>query len=85
MSLQYHPDKVGGGADATKKFNEIKSARELLGSGNRRIMALPQWVEICIFVYSCYVLIVLFLLLSSLFFFVLVFFRGWFCNPKQTP
>lgn len=31
MSLQYHPDKVGGGADATKKFNEIKSARELLG------------------------------------------------------
>ena len=43
MSLQYHPDKVGGGADATKKFNEIKSARELLGSGNRRIMALPQW------------------------------------------
>lgn len=36
MSLQYHPDKVGGGADATKKFNEIKSARELLGScGNR--------------------------------------------------
>eukprot|EP00913_Durusdinium_trenchii_P019779 g18593.t1 len=28
MSLQYHPDKVGGGDDATKKFNEIKSARE---------------------------------------------------------
>ena len=31
MSLQYHPDKVGGGPDATKKFNEIKSAREFLG------------------------------------------------------
>ena len=31
MSLQYHPDKVGGGAEATKKFNEIKSAREWLG------------------------------------------------------
>lgn len=28
LRLQYHPDKVGGGDDATKKFNEIKSARE---------------------------------------------------------
>jgi len=36
MSLQYHPDKVGGGADATKKFNEIKSAREILQDTERR-------------------------------------------------
>ncbi|CAK9076327.1 unnamed protein product [Durusdinium trenchii] len=36
MSLQYHPDKVGGGDDATKKFNEIKSAREVLQDSERR-------------------------------------------------
>lgn len=36
MSLQYHPDKVGGGPDATKKFNEIKSARETLQDAERR-------------------------------------------------
>lgn len=34
MSLQYHPDKVGGGEAATKKFNEIKNARERLGSSS---------------------------------------------------
>ncbi|CAJ1398189.1 unnamed protein product [Effrenium voratum] len=38
MSLQYHPDKVGGGAEATKKFNEIKSAREILQDSERRRM-----------------------------------------------
>eukprot|EP00438_Fugacium_kawagutii_P032516 Skav233916 [mRNA] locus=scaffold435:582928:602422:+ [translate_table: standard] len=36
MSLQYHPDKVGGGEAATKKFNEIKSAREILQDVERR-------------------------------------------------
>ncbi|CAE7749750.1 ERDJ3B [Symbiodinium microadriaticum] len=36
MSLQNHPDKVGGGVDATNKFNEIKNAKEILSDTERR-------------------------------------------------
>ena len=32
MSLQNHPDKVGGGTEATNKFNEIKDAKESFAS-----------------------------------------------------
>eukprot|EP00439_Symbiodinium_sp_Y106_P072765 s716_g13.t1 len=31
-----HPDKVGGGVDATNKFNEIKNAKEILSDTERR-------------------------------------------------
>mmetsp|Transcript_694 Transcript_694/g.1240 ORF Transcript_694/g.1240 Transcript_694/m.1240 type:complete len:299 (+) Transcript_694:95-991(+) len=36
MSLQNHPDKVGGGVEATNKFNEIKNAKEILSDSERR-------------------------------------------------
>ncbi|CAE7290013.1 dnaJ [Symbiodinium natans] len=36
MSLQNHPDKVGGGVEATNKFNEIKNAKEILSDTERR-------------------------------------------------